>query len=62
MKTGGILDKPQKTPKCQNFSAYVRTYVRTSKVAIRATPTDVLRMILRVARENETAGMPREEC
>jgi hypothetical protein len=29
-------------------------------VAIRATPTDVLRMILSVARENETAGKPEE--
>ena len=30
----------------------------TSSVAIKPTPTDVLRMILSVVRENETAGIP----
>ena len=32
--------------------------VRTSRVAIKATPTDVARMMFKVVRENETAGRP----
>ena len=32
--------------------------VCTSRVAIRATPTDVAKMMFNVVRENETAGRP----
>ena len=32
--------------------------VRTSRVAIKATPTDVAKIMFKVVRENETAGRP----
>ena len=35
------------------------TCVRTSRVAIRATPTDVARIIFKVVSEKETAGRPK---